>query len=356
MYNIDNTIFDKLQLPDYHFPRSIEYEDLFLIEGWTLDKQTLIDNILLECAELDTLYTNPDFLKFAIGAWCRKEFPVWKALYETLFYKYNPIWNKDGTIKETSNNVRRLLSENNKTQADTNIINNSTTENITDNDTTNRSENGTDISTNNRTENSTNAETENRNGVEVSTGNKENSGSENTQNTNNNTKIESGNNETVNKVSAYDETSTWSNRELTDIADNKTGVENGSEVGTKSNTGTENSNENKVNTETLGKENSGTADESENGTNIRSNTEINNRDYNRERTESGNSVNVGNSTITDNNDTSENNEGTTTRIETGNIGVTTTQQMIEAERELVKFNIYDFIIDSFKARFCILVY
>lgn len=40
----------------------------------------------------------------------------------------------------------------------------------------------------------------------------------------------------------------------------------------------------------------------------------------------------------------------------GNIGVTTTQQMIEAERDVVKFNIYDYIIDSFKRRFCLLIY
>lgn len=40
----------------------------------------------------------------------------------------------------------------------------------------------------------------------------------------------------------------------------------------------------------------------------------------------------------------------------GNIGVTTTQQMIEQERETVKFNIIDYIIESFKNRFCILIY
>lgn len=40
----------------------------------------------------------------------------------------------------------------------------------------------------------------------------------------------------------------------------------------------------------------------------------------------------------------------------GNIGVTTTQQMIEQERGVVEFNIYDYIIESFKKRFCILVY
>ena len=40
----------------------------------------------------------------------------------------------------------------------------------------------------------------------------------------------------------------------------------------------------------------------------------------------------------------------------GNIGVTTTQQMIREYRDVSKFDIDDYIVDSFKARFCIQVY
>lgn len=40
----------------------------------------------------------------------------------------------------------------------------------------------------------------------------------------------------------------------------------------------------------------------------------------------------------------------------GNIGVTTSQQMIEAERKVSEFNIIDYITQSFKRRFCIMVY
>ena len=40
----------------------------------------------------------------------------------------------------------------------------------------------------------------------------------------------------------------------------------------------------------------------------------------------------------------------------GNIGVTTSQQMLEEERRVALFNLYDTIIESFKMRFCILVY
>lgn len=44
------------------------------------------------------------------------------------------------------------------------------------------------------------------------------------------------------------------------------------------------------------------------------------------------------------------------RREYGNIGVTTTQQMIEEQRRVVQFSMYDHIIDDFKHRFCIMVY
>lgn len=40
----------------------------------------------------------------------------------------------------------------------------------------------------------------------------------------------------------------------------------------------------------------------------------------------------------------------------GTIGVITTQDMIEKQRNVVKFNIYDYILTDFKNRFCILVY
>ena len=44
------------------------------------------------------------------------------------------------------------------------------------------------------------------------------------------------------------------------------------------------------------------------------------------------------------------------RHEYGNIGVTTTQQMIKEEREVVQFNIVNYIIEDFKQRFCLMVY
>ena len=65
-------------------------------------------------------------------------------------------------------------------------------------------------------------------------------------------------------------------------------------------------------------------------------------------------------TITDtdtgtiNHDTTDTGSITTTR--TGNIGVTSTQSLIKEQRDVVQFNIMDYIINDFKNRFCLLVY
>ena len=39
-----------------------------------------------------------------------------------------------------------------------------------------------------------------------------------------------------------------------------------------------------------------------------------------------------------------------------NIGVTTTQEMLEAQRTLVRYNVYNEIADSFKEEFCLYIY
>lgn len=81
-YKYDNTILDLLVLPE------------------ELDRATLIDNLLMETAEREIIYSNLGFLKQAIGSWSHKNLSVWQELYKTQHYEYNPIWNKDGTITE----------------------------------------------------------------------------------------------------------------------------------------------------------------------------------------------------------------------------------------------------------------
>lgn len=60
--------------------------------------------------------------------------------------------------------------------------------------------------------------------------------------------------------------------------------------------------------------------------------------------------NTGN--YTDSEDTDE----TFTERRTGNIGVTATQDLLQKERDIAAFNLIEYITDSFKKRFCLMIY
>ena len=97
MYDYDNTLFDGLQLPT---AADITDEANKVADPWVPDKQELVEYLLMECAELEVLRPSMPTLKKMISIWSKARQPVWKALYNTLLYKYNPIWNKDGSYKE----------------------------------------------------------------------------------------------------------------------------------------------------------------------------------------------------------------------------------------------------------------
>lgn len=96
LYNFDDTLFDLMVLP----------------QG--MDRRDTIDNLVMECAELEILYPDPDFLKMAIGAWSKKQLPAWEKLYKTEHFDYNPIWNKDGEIVEEFDETRGRKSSSNR--------------------------------------------------------------------------------------------------------------------------------------------------------------------------------------------------------------------------------------------------
>lgn len=83
LYNYDNSIFDDMELPITDH----------------LDRDTLVQNILVECSELEILYTDPTFFKKILEIWSKARVHVWQKLADTMDYEYNPIWNKD--VKDT---------------------------------------------------------------------------------------------------------------------------------------------------------------------------------------------------------------------------------------------------------------
>ena len=240
MYEYDNTILDF-----FHYPDKWE----------TVDKDVFVNKLLLDTAELEVLYPDANIFKTAIKYWSAAEVQNWNKLYDTTVLKYNPIWNKDGTVTE----IEKHVKNNNYTD-------------VTDGK----------IADHSVTKGNQNTET---------------SGNEKTNTTNNT-------NEKDYVFGFNSESAAQSGQTVTD----DTGRAN--------------------------------TDRSEN---IKTN----------------NSANTDATTTNNTNfkhDEKENIDREYTRTEQGNIGITTTQQMINEEREVDKFNLMDYIIDRFKQRFCLLVY
>lgn len=101
LYNYDNTIFDNLRLPD------------------GVDKPTLIDNIVLETAELECIYPTPVFLKTAIGLWSNVQFLTWDRVYTAMNLEYNPIENYDRQETETTTGTRAHSGKDTTTRSGT---------------------------------------------------------------------------------------------------------------------------------------------------------------------------------------------------------------------------------------------
>lgn len=269
-YNYDNSVLDGL-LDSLPSPKKVPKEDYFY-PGDEINKDNFLALLFSECAELEIAITDYEILKKMITAWSETKEKQWQSLYNTMYYKYNPIWNKDGKIVRTETETRNLqedfASKEKSTEEKDSSFQSIDTRNLTNTETRDIQE--TAIPDTNKT-------------ITVS-------------------------------VSAYNDND-FQNKDRTS--------ETVSGTSTVTNTGTV------TNTD------SGTL----------------------ENTTSGS----GNNNISKDSTENRTNTGTVTKeyidSETGNIGVTTTQKMIQEERELVaNFNICELIVNDFKYKFCILVY
>lgn len=293
LYNYDDTVLDMMAFP----------------EGFTdAQKQNVKENILIECAELEFLYPAPEVAKNIIGIWSRKELPYWTRVYNASLAKYDPIENyrrnetetiSDGKTEEHSgSDVSRASGTDSlsRTGADTNRA--------TGSDTLART--GTDTST--------------ASGSDTNTGNSST------------TDQESGTDTVTNKITGFD-SNTLVNHDSSDTV-----------YGHK-NTNTANG----TNTQTYGRKDTVEHNTSDSTT------------YGKQETYVHNTID---STLYGKTDTLQHGEkilhsGNTSRnmLAYGNIGVTTSQEMLTQELEIAKIiEVVPIIIESFKNRFCLMVY
>lgn len=141
MLQMNEDLFDGLQLPTQ------------------IDGSTLISNLLFECAEMEVVYTDPQWLQWMIGAWSDKMIHSWQRMADVLYESYDPFINlkrdEMRTITETHdlalNQTRDLANGNTQTNnvnawddsSTTGVLRNTVTDSGTDTGTVDTTDTGT---------------------------------------------------------------------------------------------------------------------------------------------------------------------------------------------------------------------
>lgn len=305
LWGWDRTIFDNFSLPDI------------------IDKDVLIHNLMSQYSTCELIYPDPDYLKFMIGMWSSKQRRVWDDLAETLTYTYDPIYNYDrreehwyvGNESEsvgdnlTSTSTNGGRSESSSNLDDTRTDNTTTTNNLT--------------STTDMTHTSD---------MEHNTRGTDDTITSGTTNVNSDTTV--SNYEIAFNTAAEN----LHSRSVTDGTDN-TVISNNQQLTRDMRTDDIGETADKGTVKDTGDiKNTGTVTDVQNASGTSS--------YN-DTADATSDRNIGRDKSDDHHEYIR---------AFGNIGVTTTQQMIESQREVVMFNLYDLIIKQFAAEFLLLVY
>lgn len=124
IYEFDPTVFDGFEAPTYTDPDNNIH---------VLNREDVINNILLQCAELEVVYPSPQMMKFAIGVWSASNQDSWNKLYASQLVKYNPIWNVDADIETGRTDTSQVAGYNSETWSNSNKLTSDYTERRTGN-------------------------------------------------------------------------------------------------------------------------------------------------------------------------------------------------------------------------------
>lgn len=96
LYEADNTLFNNMVLPD------------------GVDKDTLVAEIISECADMEVLYPDADYMKMLIGYWSGGMLDNWQKMYDALSQNYDPL---NSYRKETTHSGNKSNTSTNSVKA-----------------------------------------------------------------------------------------------------------------------------------------------------------------------------------------------------------------------------------------------
>lgn len=348
LYNEDNHIFDNMQLPsvpiNHYDPDQLTgYPDLMRPAAllYAFDRTSFLQYLMLQTAQLSTIYPEPETFKMAVALWSATRIQIWQELYDTLFFRYNPIWNKDGTLKSTDAEVRNFAN----TLGIVGSINHGKT--LTT-DHGHPTETLTRMGGHTETDTDTRKTKETHGGTDTTTDQLRHTETDSVDQYSETHQITQD--DVTGQVAGYD-SSSFENRDKSSHLLTETNTPAGSKIKTYGGGDDKSELEHgeTVERETL----SGSLTRQfQYGMGGETETKTYTGDDIETARESGS---TGNSETRTGSDTGTGSH-TIDSVERGNIGTTSTQSLIQQERELIKFNLYEYILQDFKANFLVLVY
>ena len=113
LYQVNPDLFEDLSLPQYTYevpdPDDPDADPTVVTEDY-LDKDNFIYNLLLETAELEIIYPDPDFMQKAIEMWSASRLHTWERVALVLYEKYDPFINIRRHEVRTISQDRNLAS------------------------------------------------------------------------------------------------------------------------------------------------------------------------------------------------------------------------------------------------------
>lgn len=104
-------ILDNLQLP--HVPTAAEMgvEANQIRQTWAIDPDDFADFLCFHTMGMSLAIPDADYIKSAVGVWSASHVHEWQRMFDTLFYKYNPLWNKDAKTTESDLDERDVTAQ-----------------------------------------------------------------------------------------------------------------------------------------------------------------------------------------------------------------------------------------------------
>ena len=304
----------------------------------TVEKDVVVNNILMQAAPFEMLYTDADVLRDMIGIWSDAHVDIWARWSEAweLASEFNPLENFDRSESETFQHSGQDMQTNTQTR------------NLSGSDT--RTANLTDQETRDTTDTRT-LNTEDKRTADLTTTETRNLSDQRTDNltdaeTRNLTDTETRNLVDEHKVSAYD-ASTYSPKDY----DTHTGTDTQQHTGTDSTTHTGTSTTLGTGTDTVTQ--TGTDTTTHKGTDTTTGTGTDTMTHT--GTDTHNTTDTG--TVQDAGSTIHGHKIERTARYHGNIGVTSLSQLLTSYDEAVeKWDLVAKITQDFISEFCIMVY